>query len=259
VANIYVEGSERVFFERYDGRGRRSIEKVRLHFRDDEHVMDIIYRLLTPLGLTMDESTPLVTGKLPNGSVIYASMPPASVHGPSITLLCNEYEAVNTISGWALCHSKVGAVPQVQGQGDQDSPILSMHIPVEGMHTHLTQVLSARSFRGRTVRFSAAVKGAGSSAANLSINAWGGKRMQPTCVWGEDCFPEERKKKDGWLRLGSTVAVPQSATILRMHIGFDDPGDYQIKDLTFEVLGDDGAPMPLHHRMKRPVNLALRV
>jgi pilus assembly protein CpaF len=55
-------------------------------FRDDEHVMHIIEKIVSPLGRRIDESSPMVDARLPDGSRVNAIIPPLALNGPTITI-----------------------------------------------------------------------------------------------------------------------------------------------------------------------------
>jgi pilus assembly protein CpaF len=55
-------------------------------FRDDGHVMRIIERIVAPLNRRIDEASPMVDARLPDGSRVNAIIPPLAVDGPSITI-----------------------------------------------------------------------------------------------------------------------------------------------------------------------------
>ena len=81
VTEVMVNGPKRVYVERA---GR--IEKTDVTFRDDEHVLNIIDRILTPLGRHIDETSPRVDARLPDGSRVNAIIRPLSLVGPVITV-----------------------------------------------------------------------------------------------------------------------------------------------------------------------------
>ena len=81
VTEVMVNGPKRVYVERA---GR--IEKADVTFRDDEHVLNIIDRILTPLGRHIDETSPRVDARLPDGSRVNAIIRPLSLVGPVITV-----------------------------------------------------------------------------------------------------------------------------------------------------------------------------
>ena len=81
ITEVMVNGPKRVYIERA---GR--IEKVDITFRDDEHVLNIIDRIITPLGRHIDESSPRVDARLPDGSRVNAIIRPLSLVGPVITV-----------------------------------------------------------------------------------------------------------------------------------------------------------------------------
>ena len=81
VTEVMVNGFNSIYIER-EGR----IEKTEIRFRDDEHVMQIIEKIIFPLGRRIDESSPMVDARLPNGSRVNAIIPPLAIDGPSLTI-----------------------------------------------------------------------------------------------------------------------------------------------------------------------------
>jgi pilus assembly protein CpaF len=81
VTEIMVNGPLDIFVER-----KGKIIKTENEFRDDKHVMHIIDKIISPLGRRVDESSPLVDARLPDGSRVNIIIPPLAVKGPSITI-----------------------------------------------------------------------------------------------------------------------------------------------------------------------------
>jgi pilus assembly protein CpaF len=81
VTEIMVNGSKNVFVER-----KGKIERVPVSFESDDHVMRIIDRIVSPLGRRIDESSPYVDARLPDGSRVNAVIPPISLVGPILTI-----------------------------------------------------------------------------------------------------------------------------------------------------------------------------
>jgi pilus assembly protein CpaF len=63
VTEVMVNGPKKIFVER-----KGKIQQTDNEFRDDKHVMHIIDRIISPLGRRVDESSPLVDARLPDGS-----------------------------------------------------------------------------------------------------------------------------------------------------------------------------------------------
>jgi pilus assembly protein CpaF len=81
ISEILVNGPDRVFIEQ---RGR--LYQSDLRFIDDHHVYRVIQRILAPLGRRLDESSPMVDARLPDGSRVNAIIPPVALDGPCISI-----------------------------------------------------------------------------------------------------------------------------------------------------------------------------
>jgi len=81
VSEIMVNGPDQVYVEK---KGRLVLSDVR--FKDDQHVMHVIEKIVAPLGRRIDESSPMVDARLPNGSRVNVIIPPLALDGPSITI-----------------------------------------------------------------------------------------------------------------------------------------------------------------------------
>jgi pilus assembly protein CpaF len=81
VSEVMVNGPRQVYVERS---GRLELSDVTFH--DDDHVMRVIDRIVSPLGRRIDESSPMVDARLPDGSRINAVIPPISLVGPTLTV-----------------------------------------------------------------------------------------------------------------------------------------------------------------------------
>lgn len=81
VSEIMVNDHRTVYIER-EGR----IERTGVRFRDEDHLRHVIDRIVAPLGRRVDESSPLVDARLPDGSRVNAIIPPLALHGPALTI-----------------------------------------------------------------------------------------------------------------------------------------------------------------------------
>lgn len=81
VSEIMVNGPKQIFVER-----NGKLEQVPYVFRNNEHVLHIIDKIVSPLGRRIDESMPMVDARLPDGSRVNAIIPPLSLTGPVITI-----------------------------------------------------------------------------------------------------------------------------------------------------------------------------
>ncbi len=81
ITEIMVNDVQNVFIER-DGK----IERVDVAFRDDAHLRHVIDRIVAPIGRRIDESSPLVDARLPDGSRVNVIIPPLAIGGPALTI-----------------------------------------------------------------------------------------------------------------------------------------------------------------------------
>ena len=81
ITEIMVNGADSIYIER-----KGLLEKVNASFESDEHLMRIIDRIVAPLGRRIDESSPYVDARLPDGSRVNAIIPPLSLIGPVLTI-----------------------------------------------------------------------------------------------------------------------------------------------------------------------------
>ncbi len=81
ITEVMVNAWNRVYFER-----NGIIHRSETTFRDDTHVLNIIDKILRPVSRRLDDSSPMVDARLPDGSRVNAVIPPLAVHGPSLTI-----------------------------------------------------------------------------------------------------------------------------------------------------------------------------
>jgi pilus assembly protein CpaF len=81
ITEVMVNSWDRVYFER-----NGIIYRADTAFRDDSHVLNIIDKILRPVSRRLDDSSPMVDARLPDGSRVNAVIPPLAVHGPSLTI-----------------------------------------------------------------------------------------------------------------------------------------------------------------------------
>lgn len=81
ITEIMVNGPKNIFIER-----KGNITRANIAFEDDDHVLRILDRIVAPLGRRIDESSPLVDARLPDGSRVNAVIRPISLVGPTITI-----------------------------------------------------------------------------------------------------------------------------------------------------------------------------
>ncbi|HUG34346.1 MAG TPA: CpaF family protein [Anaerolineales bacterium] len=81
ITEIMVNGAKNLYIER-----KGKVHRVPVTFENNDHVMRIIDRIVAPLGRRIDESSPYVDARLPDGSRVNAVIPPISLVGPVLTI-----------------------------------------------------------------------------------------------------------------------------------------------------------------------------
>jgi pilus assembly protein CpaF len=81
ISDILINGSSSIFVER-----RGKLEKTDIKFRDNDHLLQIIDRIVSKVGRRVDETSPMVDARLPDGSRVNAIIPPLALDGPSVSI-----------------------------------------------------------------------------------------------------------------------------------------------------------------------------
>ncbi len=81
ISDILVNGAHKIFVER-----RGKLEKTDVKFRDNDHLLQIIDRIVSKVGRRVDETSPMVDARLPDGSRVNAIIPPLALDGPSLSI-----------------------------------------------------------------------------------------------------------------------------------------------------------------------------
>ena len=81
VTEVMINRPDQVYCERFG-----KLELTDIQFRDLEHIRHVIDKIVAPLGRRVDESSPMVDARLPDGSRVNAIIPPLSLSGPVLTI-----------------------------------------------------------------------------------------------------------------------------------------------------------------------------
>ena len=81
ISDILVNDKDHVFIEKGG-----ILQRVNTKFRDDRHLLQIIDRIVSRVGRRVDESSPMVDARLPDGSRVNAIIPPLALDGPSLSI-----------------------------------------------------------------------------------------------------------------------------------------------------------------------------
>jgi pilus assembly protein CpaF len=81
ISDILINGPHNIFVER-----RGKLEKTEIKFRDNDHLLQIIDRIVSKIGRRVDETSPMVDARLPDGSRVNAIIPPLALDGPTVSI-----------------------------------------------------------------------------------------------------------------------------------------------------------------------------
>jgi pilus assembly protein CpaF len=81
ISDILINGPHKIYVER-----RGKMEKSDVRFRDNDHLLQIIDRIVSKVGRRVDETSPMVDARLPDGSRVNAIIPPLALDGPSVSI-----------------------------------------------------------------------------------------------------------------------------------------------------------------------------
>ncbi len=81
ISDILINGPHKIYVER-----RGKLEKTDVKFRDNDHLMQIIDRIVSKVGRRVDETSPMVDARLPDGSRVNAIIPPLALDGPTMSI-----------------------------------------------------------------------------------------------------------------------------------------------------------------------------
>src|SRR5215210_4311772 len=81
ISDILVNSHQKIYIER-----RGKLEATNVAFKDDEHLMRVIERIVSSVGRRIDESSPMVDARLQDGSRVNAIIPPLSIDGPVLSI-----------------------------------------------------------------------------------------------------------------------------------------------------------------------------
>lgn len=112
VTDILVNGSKKVFVERFG-----KLELTDLEFRDDEHLKAVCQRIARSIGRRVDDSSPMVDARLPDGSRVNIVFPPISLEGPLISIrrFARHQITLDTMVRYGTIDDKIRAFLELAG------------------------------------------------------------------------------------------------------------------------------------------------
>lgn len=104
VTEIMVNGPEQIYVE-MNGK----LVKSEARFKDNNHIMHVIKKIVSPIGRRVDESSPMVDARLANGSRVNAIIPPLALDGPTLTIrkFAEDPFRIDDLVGFGTLNSKM--------------------------------------------------------------------------------------------------------------------------------------------------------
>ncbi len=81
ISDILINSSQEVYIEKMG-----KLQRASMTFRDDKHLLQIIDRIVSRIGRRIDETSPMVDARLPDGSRVNAIIPPLALNGPAMSI-----------------------------------------------------------------------------------------------------------------------------------------------------------------------------
>ena len=81
ITDILINTHKRCFVERFG-----QLQETKIHFKDEAHLLRIINKIVAGIGRRVDESSPLVDARLPDGSRVNVAVRPIAVDGPLVSI-----------------------------------------------------------------------------------------------------------------------------------------------------------------------------
>jgi Flp pilus assembly CpaF family ATPase len=81
VTEVMVNAPNQVYCER-----KGKLELTKINFRDNDHILKVLQAIVAPLGRRVEESFPIIDDRLPDGSHLFALIPPLVIDGPTLTI-----------------------------------------------------------------------------------------------------------------------------------------------------------------------------
>lgn len=114
ITEIMVNGPYQIYIEKSG-----KLVQTDAKFKDNNHVLHVIKKIVAPIGRRIDESSPMVDARLPNGSRVNAIIPPLAIDGPSITIrkFAEDPFKIEDLIGFGTLNSKMAEILKLCVQG----------------------------------------------------------------------------------------------------------------------------------------------
>ncbi len=107
ISDILVNGAKQVYIEK-----NGKLYKTSVNFKDNEHLKNIIERIVSRVGRRIDEKSPMVDARLPDGSRVNAIIPPLAIDGPSLSIRRFKKDAgtIEALLRWGAMSKEIAEV-----------------------------------------------------------------------------------------------------------------------------------------------------
>jgi hypothetical protein len=283
VANIYLEGLDRAYIEKRGPRGSQKLQKIKLPFDNEEHLLNIVQGICRQLGEELTSDSPVISAAVPNGVRTYATMAPATVHGTTLSVICPKLTTIEVVPHWQLSisHHELlhEAIVRRNLVADDEHYSLKITLKEPRTHAYLYQFFSARSLRSKKIIFRGTIQledeaeqanessnssqnadncGSATEAA-VWVCAWTRRKSRFESVWAEGDEPIAKTGVAVTLTDTKTqtfecsLEVPPQAEKISIRIYLQAPACALISDLAFET-----SPQTKLRASQGPKNLELQ-
>lgn len=258
VNEIYADGLRSVHVKGTANNAK--LRRVSTRFKSERQLAQAIEAYLKGMGVTSIKNSPMLSQKLSSGAQIYATFPPVTLAGPTLTVIkasCWDQTRFENVTGWAIASRDDLSMYEfrVEKIGDTNAAyILATEKAIEDAGGCIYQGIRGFGYRGGKIRLSAAIKTDSAYRAGLFLRVDNEEEAAATCG---QMNPIEGTTD--WQLCDIEVAVPDNATLIVFGFWLSFKGAMWVKNLKFDVLEQPPKTRRKKAPQQRPVNLGFEV
>jgi hypothetical protein len=248
---IFVDGPNAVYTRKYS----RERKRTALSFESETHLRDIIVRFLRSMNLQISEDKPMVEGRLPDGMFpydgrVYATFPPATIHGPTLSIVVmpkwNSNSESPELRGWeAACNGDLSTYEFTSEPSSHSARIRALGNASPNSWATVCQAVRGYGYRGTMLRFLADVKTNDAARAGLFIRI---DSAETDAAALANMFDSPITGTQDWQSCQLSVKVPGDASKILFGFWLDEAGEVLVRNLNFEIVYEP----PTRRRRKPP-------